>query len=116
VRSTLVPVFVGSWVGLVMQKNLKRYYGRGDLHFVTFSCYRRIALLGTRGKTEVKGPTCKAARGAPKCVSITNAGGIPRINSERRTSLESQSRAKPAPLNPKGAAPGEFDCRILSDV
>ena len=28
-----------------MPKNLKRYYGRGDLHFVTFSCYRRLPLL-----------------------------------------------------------------------
>lgn len=26
---------------------LQRYYGRGDLHFVTFSCYRRLPLLGT---------------------------------------------------------------------
>jgi putative transposase len=31
----------------LMPKNLKRYYGRGDLHFVTFSCYRRLPLLGT---------------------------------------------------------------------
>lgn len=28
-------------------KGLKRYYGRGDLHFLTFSCYRRLPLLGT---------------------------------------------------------------------
>jgi len=28
-----------------MPKNLKRYYGRGDLHFLTFSCYRRLPLL-----------------------------------------------------------------------
>jgi putative transposase len=27
---------------------LVRYYGRGDLHFVTFSCYRRKPYLGTR--------------------------------------------------------------------
>jgi putative transposase len=26
---------------------LKRFYGQGDLHFVTFSCYRRRPLLGT---------------------------------------------------------------------
>jgi len=26
-------------------RNLKRYYGAGDLHFVTFSCYRRLQLL-----------------------------------------------------------------------
>jgi putative transposase len=30
-----------------MPKNLKRYYGRGDLHFLTFSCYRRLPGLGT---------------------------------------------------------------------
>src|SRR6266699_2999494 len=30
-----------------MPKGLKRYYGQGQLHFVTFSCYRRLALLGT---------------------------------------------------------------------
>ena len=30
-----------------MPRNLKRYYGRGDLHFITFSCYRRRSLLGT---------------------------------------------------------------------
>src|SRR5438105_2746915 len=30
-----------------MPKGLKRYYGRGHLHFVTFSCYQRLPLLGT---------------------------------------------------------------------
>ena len=30
-----------------MPKKLKRYNGHGDLHFITFSCYRRLALLGT---------------------------------------------------------------------
>jgi len=28
-----------------MPAGLKRYYGRGDLHFITFSCYRRLPLL-----------------------------------------------------------------------
>jgi len=28
-------------------KKLKRYYGLGHLHFITFSCYRRMALAGT---------------------------------------------------------------------
>jgi len=31
-----------------MRNPLKRSYGRGDLHFVTFSCYRRRPLLGSR--------------------------------------------------------------------
>jgi putative transposase len=31
-----------------MRNPLRRYYGRGDLHFVTFSCYRRRSFLGTR--------------------------------------------------------------------
>ena len=36
-------------VGLLrMPKSLKRRYGQGDLHFLTFSCYRRLPLLGTR--------------------------------------------------------------------
>jgi putative transposase len=30
-----------------MPPKLKRYHGRGDLHFITFSCYERRALLGT---------------------------------------------------------------------
>jgi putative transposase len=30
-----------------MPYNLKRYYGRGHLHFLTFSCYRRLPLLKT---------------------------------------------------------------------
>jgi putative transposase len=28
-------------------KGLKRFYGNGDLHFITASCYRREPLLGT---------------------------------------------------------------------
>jgi putative transposase len=31
-----------------MRNPLRRHYGRGDLHFVTFSCYRRRPFLGTR--------------------------------------------------------------------
>jgi len=30
-----------------MPRKLKRYHGRGDLHFITFSCYERRALLAT---------------------------------------------------------------------
>ncbi len=35
----------GVWCG--MPKGLKRYYGQGQLHFLTFSCCRRLPLLGT---------------------------------------------------------------------
>jgi len=35
------------FVGLAMPSGLKRYYGKGDLHFITFSCYRRLPLLKT---------------------------------------------------------------------
>jgi putative transposase len=31
----------------VTPAGLKRFYGKGDLHFVTFSCYRRLPLLHT---------------------------------------------------------------------
>jgi len=30
-----------------MTKGLKRYYGENHLHFVTFSCYQRLPLLGS---------------------------------------------------------------------
>ncbi len=30
-----------------MPLNLKRYYGHGDLHFLTFSCFHRLPHLGT---------------------------------------------------------------------
>src|SRR5579872_312877 len=30
-----------------MPKNLKRIYGFGHLHFLTFSCFRRLPLLGS---------------------------------------------------------------------
>jgi putative transposase len=30
-----------------MPAGLKRYYGKGHLHFITFSCYRRLPLLKT---------------------------------------------------------------------
>ena len=31
-----------------MPKGLKRYYGSGDLHFITWSCYQRRPLLGSK--------------------------------------------------------------------
>jgi len=34
-------------LGYAMPRGLKRYYGRGHLHFLTFSCYRRLPLLKT---------------------------------------------------------------------
>ena len=31
-----------------MPAGLERYYGKGDLHFMTFSCYQRLPLLNTK--------------------------------------------------------------------
>ena len=39
--------FSGPFDFLRMRHPLRRYYGQGDLHFVTFSCHRRRPLLGT---------------------------------------------------------------------
>jgi len=34
-----------------MPAGLRRYYGKGDLHFITFRCYRRLPLLkSARGR------------------------------------------------------------------
>jgi len=36
-----------------MPWGLKRYYGTGDLHFITCSCYQRRPLLGTRHRHDL---------------------------------------------------------------
>jgi putative transposase len=36
-----------------MPAGLKRYYGNDDLHFITFSCYRRLPLLSTAGARDL---------------------------------------------------------------
>jgi putative transposase len=36
-----------------MPSGLKRYYGRGDLHFITFSCYRREAFFASASARDV---------------------------------------------------------------
>ena len=36
-----------------MTAGLKRYYGKGHLHFVTFSCYRRLPLLKSKHARDV---------------------------------------------------------------
>ena len=38
-----------------MPAELKRLYGKGHLHFVTFSCYRRLPLLKTAGGASISG-------------------------------------------------------------
>ncbi|HXJ11517.1 MAG TPA: transposase [Candidatus Limnocylindrales bacterium] len=45
---------LGGWVlGFPMPKGLHRYYGRHHLHFITFSCYRRLPLLKTARSRDV---------------------------------------------------------------
>jgi len=34
-------------------KGLHRYYGARDLHFITWSCYRRQSLLGTAWRRDL---------------------------------------------------------------
>ena len=36
-----------------MPQGLKRYYGSGDLHFITCSCYQRRAWLGTPRRSDL---------------------------------------------------------------
>jgi putative transposase len=36
-----------------MPRGLKRYYGLGHLHFITFSCYQRLPLLSTAAARDV---------------------------------------------------------------
>lgn len=46
-----------------MPKRLKRYYGRGDLHFLTFSCYQRREFLASkRAKNLLVGELARVRR------------------------------------------------------
>ena len=38
---------------LIVPRNLKRYYGDGDLHFITCSCYQRQPWLGSAGRRDL---------------------------------------------------------------
>lgn len=45
-----------------MPTGLKRYQQAGDLHFVTFSCYHRLAYLGAASAPELFGRSLEAIR------------------------------------------------------
>ncbi|SRR5713101_4181311 len=36
-----------------MPHGLKRFYGAGDLHFITFSCYHRLPFLNTAARRDL---------------------------------------------------------------
>ena len=55
-----------------MPTDLKRYQQSGDLHFVTFSCYRREALfLGPRSKRTFEAALERVRRSHQLCVYVT---------------------------------------------
>ncbi len=45
-----------------MRPHPQRYYGGGDLHFITFSCYRRLPFLGTARRRDLFLRVLEAAR------------------------------------------------------
>jgi putative transposase len=53
-----------------MRHNLKRYYGAGDLHFITCSCYRRQPLLGTPQRRDLFLTVLEQARKRYKFVVV----------------------------------------------
>ncbi|HEV2386401.1 MAG TPA: transposase [Candidatus Acidoferrales bacterium] len=110
-----------------MRHPLQRWYGRGDLHFVTFSCYRRRAYLGTTRARNTFVRILDEVRSRHKFLLVgyvvmpehvhllmsERAGASPskvlqvlkqKVSSELRR--RKKSRETSAPLTPKGAAPG----------
>src|SRR5438105_8815694 len=45
--SAVTEIFFVFFYSSLMTRRLHRYYGAGYLHFITSSCYRRQALLGS---------------------------------------------------------------------
>jgi putative transposase len=52
VRAVTAPTSLRRY-SVAMRRNLKRYYGAGDLHFITCSCYRRQPLLATPRRSDL---------------------------------------------------------------
>src|SRR3954470_14356067 len=50
-----------------MPKNLKRFYERRHLHFITFSCYRRLPLLSTPRRRDALLRTIERVRKQHRC-------------------------------------------------
>jgi putative transposase len=53
-----------------MPWGLKRYYGDGDLHFITFSCYRRQPLLASAARRDLFLRVLKQVRRNYQCVVL----------------------------------------------
>ena len=53
-----------------MSGNLRRYYGTGDLHFITCSCYRRRQLLRTSRSRDVFLQILEEVRAKYDCVIV----------------------------------------------
>ncbi len=53
-----------------MPWGLKRYYGNGDLHFITFSCYQRLPLLGSPRRRDLFLEVLEAARQSYRFVVV----------------------------------------------
>ena len=93
-----------------MPIGLKRHYGRGDLHFLTFNCYRRLPLLGT---SRARNIFVRALGQMRKRYGFRLVGYVVMPNhvhllmSESAKDAESieEEKSKTAPLKPKGAAP-----------
>jgi len=49
VTAATIPRRYSAWV----RRNLKRFYGSGDLHFITCSCYRRQPYPGTPARRDL---------------------------------------------------------------
>jgi hypothetical protein len=74
---------------LAVRHNFHRYYGAGDLHFITCSCYRRQPLLGTARRGS--GPPFRILGevttivGCPTLRDFRRVGGTDRKISSTRT-------------------------------
>jgi len=67
-------------------KGLKRHYGQGHLHFLTFSCYRRLPLLGVREQE-----TCSSRNCAGSARVWVPSGGL-RGDAESCTSVDRRAK------------------------
>ena len=70
-----------------MPRGLKRYYGDDDLHFITFSCYRRQPLVGSPRASQ---SVSQSPGAGPAALSIRRAG----LRGHARTRSSAHQRAE----------------------
>ena len=108
-----------AFFGPTVPSELKRSYGKGDLHFLTFSCYHRRRLLKTAGARNVFLKELGRVRNETRFRLIgyvVMPEHVQLLISEPNGTGKEKSKARPRFQNPEPEAPHERRSALRSAV